>query len=77
MALPTLLPKTSTLKKTADRRSRKIVDPPDYSNVDKLNTEKLIIEQIGLQQLQLHLSLQQPDLILRNFQKINITPSLI
>ena len=48
MALPTLLPKTSNLKKAADRRSRKIVSPPDYSSVDKLITEKLIIEQIGL-----------------------------
>lgn len=48
MALPTLLPKTSTLKKAADRRSRQIVPPPDYSLIDKMNTEKLIIEQIGL-----------------------------
>lgn len=48
MALPTLLPKTSTLKKAADRRNWPVEGPPDFSVIDKLNTEKLIIEQIGL-----------------------------
>lgn len=48
MALPTLLPKTSALKKTVDRRSRQPITQADNSLIDKINTEKLIIEQIGL-----------------------------
>ena len=49
MALSTLLPKTTTPKKTADRRSRQAISfTEDYTQVDRVNTEKLIIEQIGL-----------------------------
>lgn len=48
MALPTLLPKTTTPKKSGDRRSRQFISATDYSPLDKINTEKLIIEHIGL-----------------------------
>jgi len=48
MALSTLLPKTTTPKKSADRRAQQSVTLADYSPIDKVNTEKLIIEQIGL-----------------------------
>jgi len=48
MALPTLLPRTNTLKKSVDRKNRQTVSPTEYSLIDKINTEKLIIEQIGL-----------------------------
>ena len=48
MALSTLLPKTTTAKKSADRRVQQSATPADYSPIDKVNTEKLIIEQIGL-----------------------------
>ena len=48
MALPTLLPKTTASPKSATRRSLPFISTTDYTPLDKINTEKLIIEQIGL-----------------------------